>query len=255
MPTFYRDYEGVILQAETRRNRLHLLGSYTYSESEGNTANGAAQTYATALADFFPVHFYNREGYLPDHREHRVKLNGYYLFPHNWTVGFDGFFSSAGHQTIFSTCAALAGAGAANARRSIVDQTADFDIDTDLVQYCSTSDGAALGTTDIFLHPRGSFETKSTWQLDIQASKTWNVKSVDITVVGTIYNLFDRELDLTFNSEAYLETGEEYQNVDPNEPYYDEYYGEDSSPVLRDIGEPLSYRLPRRYEVGFRIEF
>jgi len=255
MPTFFRNYEGVILQAETRRNRLHLLGSYTFSESEGNTANGAAQTYATALADFFPVHFYNREGYLPDHREHRVKLNGYYLFPHNWTVGFDGFFSSAGHQTIFSTCAALAGAGAANARRSIVDQTAEFDIDTDLVQYCSTSDGAALGTTDIFLHPRGSFETKSTWQLDIQASKTWNVKSVDITVVGTIYNLFDRELDLTFNSEAYLETGEEYQNDDPNAPYYDEYYGEDSSPVLRDIGEPLSYRLPRRYEVGFRIEF
>ncbi len=159
------------------------------------------------------------------------------------------------HQTIFSTCASLGSAGSPVAPRSVVDQTAEFDIDTDLIQYCTTSDGAALGTSDIFLHPRGSFETKTTWQLDIQASKTWNIKSVDLTVVGTIYNLFNRELDLTFNSEAYLETGNDYQNADPNEPYYDEYYGEDSSPVLRDIGEPLSYRLPRRYEVGFRIEF
>jgi hypothetical protein len=223
MPNFYRSYEAVILQAETRRDRLHLLGSYTYSESEGNTANGAAETYATALADFFPVHFYNQEGYLPDHREHRVKVNGYYLFPHNWTVGFDGFFSSAGHQTIFSTCANL---NSADPNDPLFDELGlDY---SEVLSYCTTSDGAFLGTTDIYLSERGAYETKSTWQLDVQGSKTWNLKGLDLTVVATIYNLFDRELDLTFNSEAFIDS---------------------------EIGEPLSYRLPRRYEVGFRIEF
>ncbi len=255
MPTFYRKYEGLILQAETRRDRLHVLASYTYSESKGNTANGAAETYATALADFYPVHFFNTDGNLPDDRTHRFKLNGYYLFPHNWTVGFDAYYSSAGHQTIFSTCSALAGAASPGAARSVVDQTAANNIDTSVVEYCTTSDNVFLGTTDINLHPRGSFETKSTWQLDLQASKTWNLKKIDLTLVGTIYNVFNQELDSTFNSEAYLDTGNDYQNTDPDAPYYDEYYGEDNSPVLRAIGEPLTYLLPMRFEVGFRLEF
>jgi len=214
--SFYRKYEGVILQAETRRNRLHLLGSYTYSESKGNTANGALQSYATALADFYPIHFFNRDGYLPDHREHRVKVNGYYLFPHNWTVGFDGFYSSAGHQTVFSTCA------------NLVDNMGEDPYLNEISAYCSTGDGAFLGTNDIFISERGEYETKSVWQLDMQGSKTWNLNKVDLTVVLTVYNIFDNEADRTFNTEAF---------------------------VARDVGETLTWYLPRRYEVGFRIEF
>jgi hypothetical protein len=223
MPTFYRDYEGLILSAETRRERLHLLFSYTYSESEGNTPNGASDSYATALADFYPVHFYNTDGYMPDHREHRVKLNGYYLLPHNWTIGFDGFFSSAGHQTVFSTCENLQAADPNDPLFAELGIT-----QAEVLPYCSTGDGAFLGTTDIFLSPRGDYETKSTWQLDVQGSKTWNLNKFDITAVLTVYNLFDRELDLAFNTEAFIGT---------------------------DVGEPLSYRLPRRYEIGLRIEF
>ena len=216
IPTFFRKYEALILSAESRLSRLHLLGSYTYSESKGNTANGALQSYATALADFFPVHFYNREGLLPDDRTHRVKVNGYYLFPHNWTVGFDGFYSSAGHQTVFSTC------------QNLIDNMGDDPYLNEISAYCTTGDGAFLGTTDIFISERGDYETKSTWQVDLQGSKTWNLKKVDLTVIGTVYNVFDRELDLTFNTEAFIGTG---------------------------VGEATSYRLPRRYEVGFRIEF
>jgi len=258
-PTFFRKYKGLILQAETRRDRLHLLGSVTYSESTGNTANGAAETYATALADFYPLHFYNREGNLPDDRTWRAKVNGYYLFPHNWTVGFDGFFSSAGHQTLLSTCDALAGS---MGNRSTNDQALEWGIDRDQLQYCYTGDNVFLGTNDIYLDQRGHFETKSTWQLDMQVSKTWNLNKLDLTVVGTVYNIFNRELDLTFNSRAFLQAtdpetldGINYQNTDPDAPYYSEYYGEDNSPVLVGLGEPLSYRLPRRFEVGVRLEF
>ena len=214
--TFYRDYEAFILSAETRRNRLHLLGSYTYSTSEGNTANGALQSYATALADYFPVHFFNRDGYLPDDRRHRLKVNGYYLFPHNWTVGFDGFYESAGHQSVFSTC------------QNLIDNMGDDPYLNEISAYCYTGDGAFLSTTDIFITPRGAYETKSVWQLDVQGSKTWSLNKVDLTVVATVYNIFDNEADRTFNTEAY---------------------------VNREVGETLTWYLPRRYEVGFRIEF
>ncbi len=213
---FYRKYEGLILQAETRRDRLHLLGSYTYSESKGNTANGALQSYATALADFFPLHFYNRDGYLPDDRRHRVKVNGYYLFPHNWTVGFDGFYESAGHQSVFSTCANLIG------------NMGEDPYLNEISAYCYTGDGSFLSTNDIFISERGAYETKSVWQLDMQGSKTWNLNKVDLTVVLTVYNILNNEADRSFNTEAY---------------------------VARDVGETLTWWLPRRYEVGFRIEF
>jgi len=213
---FQRQYEAVILQAETRRDRLHLLGSYTYSTSEGNTANGALQSYATLLADAYPVDFFNRQGYLPDHRFHRVKVNGYYLFPHNWTASFDGFFSSAGHQTVFATCP------------NLIQNMGDDPYLNEISAYCYSGEGILLTGNDIFISHRGEYETKSVWQLDLQGSKTWNLRKVDLTIVGTVYNVFDRELDNTFNSELW---------------------------AGNELGEPLTYRLPRRYEVGVRIEF
>jgi len=213
---FYRKYEGWILQAETRRESFHLLASYTYSKSFGNTANGALQSYATELADYFPVHFFNREGYLPDDRRHRVKLNGYYLFPHNWTVGFDGFYESAGHQDLYATC------------QNLIDHMGDDPYLNEISAYCYTGDGAFLGTTDIYLAARGAFETNSVWQLDVQGSKTWSLKGLDLTAVLTVYNLFDREFRNTINSEFTSDDG---------------------------IYNVTAYYLPRRYEVGFRIEF
>jgi len=224
LESYFRDYEAVIFQAETRRERLHLLGSYTYSESYGNTPNGARESYAGSDADVFAVDFYNREGYMGDHREHRVKLNGYYLFPHNWTVGFDGYFSSAGHQTIFASCQ--------NLNDPTIEDPAVFEeygINRDeALTYCYSGDGVMLDGNDLFLTTRGEYETKSTWQLDLQGSKTWNFNKFDMTAVLTIYNVFDRELDRTFNTEALVGT---------------------------EVGAPTSYLLPRRYEVGFRIEF
>lgn len=206
---FYRDYEAFIVKFEARQEWMHVLFSYTHADSKGNTFNGARESYATALADYFPTHFINQDGYGPDHRDHRVKLNGYFLLPWDVTLGYDAFWSSEGHITPFADCANLPG-------------------DSDLVEYCFTGDGILLAGSDIFLEPRGSVETKSVWQLDLQVAKTFTVGSVDLTPVLTVLNVFDRELDNTFFSEAY---------------------------IGNEIGAPSSYRLPRRYELGFRIEF
>jgi hypothetical protein len=179
----------------------------------------------------YAVDFYNREGYLPDHREHRFKLNGYYLFPHNWTVGFDGFYSSAGHQTVFSTCTNMRNADPNDPIFAQFGTTQD-----ELVYACTTSEGGFLGTNDIFISERGEYETKSIWQLDVQASKTWNLNKFDITAVFTVYNILDNEADESFNTEAYFPS-ENAENPPP------------------EVGETLTWWLPRRYEVGFRIEF
>jgi outer membrane receptor protein involved in Fe transport len=92
LPGLRRNYEGIILRAESRAfDWLHLNGSYTYSKSQGNI--GATQNAGTDF-DFFPVHFDNRYGYLNDDRRHRVKLNGFVDLPMDFGFGFTGFWSS-----------------------------------------------------------------------------------------------------------------------------------------------------------------
>ena len=211
---FYRKYEGYILKFETRQDWVHILASWTNSESTGNTFNGARESYATELADYYPVHFVNRDGYAPDHRENRLKLNGYFLLPYDITLGFDGFWSSQGHLTPVSTCDNMVGSG----------------LWPELEQYCTTSDGVFLGTTDINLASPGSVKTPSTWQLDLQVSKSFSVGSVDLTPVLTVINVFGQEKPNAWEVE-YLPSGQ------------------------YDIGQAYSWRLPRRYELGFRVEF
>lgn len=93
LPGLRREYEGVILDFESRfTDWMHVLASYTYSESEGNveyTQNAGSDF------DVFPVHFSNRFGYLSDHARHRVKVNGFVDLPLDFTVGFDASYSSA----------------------------------------------------------------------------------------------------------------------------------------------------------------
>jgi hypothetical protein len=97
-------------------------------------------------------------------------------------------------------------------------------------------------------------------------TKGFQIAGMELEGILTVYNLFGQEWDSTFNSTAFRQDTEPdpetgfpislvYQDDDPNLPYYDEYYGEDSSPVLVPIGAADSYYDPRRYEIGVRIEF
>jgi hypothetical protein len=262
LPGAERTYDGLMLRAETRRAWGHLMASYTYSDARGTDYSGP-QWYAYFSGDYFPVSFYNQEGKMPSHRWHRIKLNGYVLLPKRFTVGFDTFWSSPGHQSLSSSCGAFRDAPF---KRSTADQMADLDIDPDTMAFCTTPDGLNLDGYWIKYQPRGSLEMKSVWQANIQLSKSFRAGRADITAIVSILNLFNQEWDMTFNSTAFQqlteedpETGESiplfYQDDDPEAPYYDEYYGADSSPVLTPIGAATSYWEPRRYEIGLRIEF
>ena len=262
MPVYERTYEAGIVKFEARKGWGQIVASYTYSESKGNNESGPRH-YAYGAGDYFPVNFYNMDGYLTDHRDHRLKLNGYFTLPKRWTIGYDAFWSSPGHDTVTSSCSAFVGA---TGKRSTTDQMNSLGIDPATMDYCTTPDGFSFGTNyDINHTPRGEVELKSIWQVDIQVSKGFRIGSTELEGILTIYNLFGNEFDRAFNTTAFRqkteidENGDSvplvYQNDDPNAPYYDEYYGEDDSPVLWEIGEPTSYWDPRRYEIGVRFEF
>ncbi|HOC42336.1 MAG TPA: TonB-dependent receptor [Thermoanaerobaculales bacterium] len=263
MAGYERTYQAGILKLEARRSWGQVVASYTYSESKGNNESGPRH-YAYGDGDYYPVNFYNNYGWLSDQRDHRVKLNGYFTLPYRFTIGYDAFWSSPGHQTITSTCSAFV---AAPGKRSTADQMAALGIDPATLAYCTTPDGFSFGANYTLNHtPRGALETKSVWQLDLQVTKGFMVAGMELEGILTIYNLFGQEFDNSFNATAFRQATETnpdtgftsglvYQDDDPNAPYYDEYYGADDSPVLMPIGAVTSYWDPRRYEIGIRMEF
>ncbi len=225
----YRQYTGYIAKFETRQERYHVMASYTWSESTGNSENGSLESYASGLGDYFPVEFINRDGYLPDDRRHRVKVNGYLMLPWDVTVGVDGFWSSPGRITMQAGCDRFY-----IANRDTPSALEYFGIDPDMLDYCFSGDGALLSGRDIYFEPRGSRETKSVWQLDLQVSKAFTIGAVSLEGIFTVQNVFDREQDANFNETAFLR---------------------DAAGEWRPIGQPTSYYSPRRYELGFRLEF
>ncbi|RLE27889.1 MAG: hypothetical protein DRJ61_17005, partial [Acidobacteria bacterium] len=169
--------------------------------------------------------------------------SGYVLLPGAWTIGLDGYWSSAGHITTHSTCDAYSGAS---------QEARDFyGIGDEADEMCDFENGV-WGGYSIFLEPRGNTETKSTWNVDLSVSKAFTVGPTDMSLIFSIYNLFDRELDRSFNSTAFREAPEDNQAL--GEPVFEN--GPDNEPTyFVPIGQPLSYRLPRRYELGFRVTF
>jgi len=238
----YREYKAFIGKFETRGDWWHALLSWTHSDSKGNNESTAAWSYARGEIDTFPVNFYNIDGYLSDHRTDRIKVSGYALLPHSWTIGLDGYWSAAGHITTHSTCAVYSGS---------TQEARDFyGIGEEAMDMCNFEGGVWGGYT-IFLEPRGNTSTKSTFNLDLSVTKAFTVGPADLSVIFSIYNLFDRELDNTFNSTAFRVTSEE---SGLGQPVYENGPGEDPTYYI-PIGQPMSYRLPRRYELGFRVTF
>ena len=124
-----------------------------------------------------------------------------------------------------------------------------YGISTEAQAYCAVPGLYPL--YEINHEPRGNTETKSVWNADLSVSKAFTVGPTDMSVILSVYNLFDRELDNSFNSTAFRVTSEESGLGDP---VYEN--GPDEDPTFYiPIGQPLSYRYPRRYELGFRLTF
>jgi hypothetical protein len=150
-----RDYKGAILTFESRAaDWFHVLASYTWSKSEGSVEYTQNTGYDF---DIYPSYFQNRYGYLSDDRRDRVKINGYVLLPYDFTVGVDGFWSSA------------------------------FD--------WTPEEPGAYGSNSYpqFDAPRGSKRANANYQLDLQISKGFKFGPVKASLIGTILNVFNSE--------------------------------------------------------------
>ena len=216
VPGLTREYEGILFRIESRATDwLHLIGSYTYSESQGNiedTQNAGADF------DVFPVHFVNTFGNLSDDRTHRVKLNGFVQLPLDFTVGVDGTWSS------------------------------DFPF--------SVTDAGAFPYGEEFLEPRGSRRANSNYNLDLELRKGFTFGNVRAQLIGTVENALSTERPLTVCGDV-VETGD---------PADLEFGGRFFAPACGtntrvtptrpfELGEALTFQQPRRYELGFRLEF
>jgi hypothetical protein len=256
-PGLERSYQAWILRLETRQSWGYLMASYTHADTYWGALSGPSE-YAFGDADYFPVDFYNRYG-LMDNQD-RVRLSGYLQLPASWTVAVDGFWSSPERVGAVTSCAATEGAWD---YRSTSDQLTALGVDETITDYCVTPDGRLLDgeLSYLFLQQWGSREGHSSWQLDLQVAKGFQLGDLHLQAIFSVYNLFNTEAVTGVNYQALRNEVDDndnpirYQDNDPTLPYYHEYYGADGSPVLVPLGEPTNYQRPRRYEIGLRIEF
>jgi hypothetical protein len=154
LPGLKREYQGAILKFETRATDwMWLLASYTYSTSKGNIEY--TQGGSTGF-DFCPEQCVNMYGYLSDDRRHRVKLNGYFNLPANFTLGVDSFWSSP-------------------------------------FAYSKTQDAPNAGYGTEYLEPRGAFRASSNWQMDLSLTYRLNLGPINAELIGSVLNVFGSE--------------------------------------------------------------
>jgi len=195
-----RDYRAFILRLETRSlDWLTLLGSYTWSQSEGNVEYTQE---AGADFDVYPWHYDNRYGYLSNHRTHRIKLNGFVTLEGDWSIAFDGSWSSPFTWT----------------------------------PYENAGDNQEIPYDRHSLEPRGSRDANDVYQLDVQLEKGFTIGAVRLAVIGSAYNVASNEQP-TSVCEHISGCGA----------------AEDGAPIA--MGDPTDWQTPRRYELGFRVEF
>ena len=104
-----------------------------------------------------------------DHRENRFKLNGFFLLPLNFTIGFDFFYSS---PFVWTPTASSSNSGDDYNGQTLPD-----------IPY---------GT--YYVEPRGNREgPEDAYNLDLQVTWGLPLGSTRIEFIGSVFNVFSRE--------------------------------------------------------------
>jgi hypothetical protein len=222
-----RSYEAWILEFESRaRSWFHIIGSYTYSKNRGNAPYtqpfygfGSDLSFPEYEYDIYPTNFLNLDGDFGNDHRHHVKLNGFFLLPSDIAIGVAAFYLSAPPLPVWTTCQRLM-----NPSPGDLEELERLGINyEESVAYCqSPSSGAYL------LEPTGGRRAGDGWQLDLEFSKGFSFGQTNLRALVTVLNVFSEQAATSWTSNPF-----------------------DS----RGWGVPTSYQQPRRYEVGFRVEF
>ncbi len=87
-----------------------------------------------------------------------------------------------------------------------------------------------------YLEPRGSREADNEYQLDLQLAKGFTTGGIRFVLIGSVFN--------AINTENVFNVCDHISGCG---------FDEDGSPF--NMGDPTHWQMPRRYEVGFRVEF
>jgi len=221
-----RSYTAWILTAESRaRSWFHLIGSYTYARSEGNSPYSqpyygfGSGNFPGAEHDHFPTNFLNLDGSAPEDFRHQVKLNGFVLLPYDVAVGVSAFYRSAPPLPVVTTCTNLVYPNPGG-----LEELERLGIDYDqAVAYCQSPSSGTY-----YLEPPGDRRAGDLWQLDLEFSKGFTIGRTNLRALVTLINVTSEEAPIRWTENPFRSQG---------------------------WGAPTRYQQPRRYEVGFRIEF
>jgi hypothetical protein len=223
LPGLERNYTAWIFKAESRaRSWFHLIGSYTYSRSEGNSPKSQPYTAFGAWGyeyEHFPTNFLNLDGSFPEDYRHQVKLNGFAVLPYDFAVGVSAFYRSAPPLNVVTDCGNLFYPSPGG-----LEELERLGIDYDqAVAYCQSPSSGTY-----YLEPPGRRRAGDLWQLDLELSKGFTIGRTNLRALVTVINATSEEAPIRW-------TGNPFSS--------------------RGWGAPTRYQQPRRYEVGFRVEF
>jgi hypothetical protein len=191
-----RDYHGLVLRFDGRAGDwLSLVASYTWSISKGSVEYTQG---SGSEFDVYPVHFANTYGYLSDDVRHRVKLKGFVKLPARFSVGFNAIYQSPYDYSVLQALAP-----------------------------------PLYGNQ--FLEPRGSRRANSTYNLELEVRKAFQLGRVDLELIATAENVFG-----TQPATAVCQFAGGCTST-----------GGDELP----LGTPTAYQPARNYEVGVRLVF
>jgi hypothetical protein len=230
------DYRGLTTKVESRPfNWFDLVASWTHSKSRGSTES--TQNQAVAF-DYYPIFFNNTYGYLSDDARNRVKLNGYFRMPLDFTLGVSSYWDDGLPWSVTQTSSTASATG-------------------------YTYPAGYSGNT-VFLEPRGSRRLPHFTQTDLQLQKDFRIGTMKFGLIGSVFNVFNKETPISIVGNAGSRA-----IVDPNTgqlfigtgtvtlangtvvPYQQGGVNR----LANNFAQYSTFQRPRRYEAGVRFEF
>jgi hypothetical protein len=191
-----RDYHGLVLRFDGRAGDwLNLVASYTWSISKGSVEYTQG---SGSEFDVYPVHFVNTYGYLSDDVRHRIKLKGFVKLPARFSVGFNAIYQSPFDYSVLQALAP-----------------------------------PLYGVQ--FLEPRGSRRAGSTYNLELEVRKAFQLGRVELELIATAENVIGNQPATAvcqFAGGCTSTSGDQLA-----------------------LGEPTEFLPARNYEIGVRVVF
>ena len=163
---FRSQFEGIVTKIDSRpTSKSSVSVSWTHSKSKGSTAgDNASGQNVSGSYNYYPFNFTNYFGFQADDAADRVKVNGYYQFP--WQITLGG----------------------------------SFNWDSGTPWNVTKANAAGFGTE--FLEPRGSRRFPHFHQLDLQLQKDFTVGPVKAGLIASVINVMNKELPTGINGNA-----------------------------------------------------